>query len=65
MTPKWVLMRARLHDATDAVADGHLPDWARLAADLGYCDQPHLIRAFKAAIGTTPMEYLRRSAGGS
>lgn len=65
VTPKWVLMRARLHDATDAVADGDPPDWARLAADLGYCDQPHLIRAFKAAIGTTPMEYVRRSVAGT
>ncbi len=65
VTPKWVLMRARLHDATDAVADGLQPDWARLAAELGYCDQPHLIRAFKAAIGMTPAEYVRRSVDGS
>lgn len=65
VTPKWVLMRARLHDATDAVADELQPDWARLAAELGYCDQPHLIRAFKAAIGMTPAEYVRRSGGGA
>ena len=65
VTPKWVLMRARLHDATDAVADGVQPDWARLAAELGYCDQAHLIRAFKAAIGVTPAEYVRRSVDSS
>jgi AraC-like DNA-binding protein len=65
VTPKWVLMRARLHDATDAVADGHPPDWARLAAELGYCDQAHLIRSFKAAIGMTPVAYVRRSAEGA
>jgi AraC-like DNA-binding protein len=65
VTPKWVLMRARLHDATDAVAEEGQPDWARLAAELGYCDQAHLIRAFKAAIGTTPAEYVRRSRAGS
>ncbi len=65
VTPKWVLMRARLHDATDAVADHTQPDWARLAAELGYCDQAHLIRAFKAAIGMTPAEYVRRSVDGS
>lgn len=63
VTPKWVLMRARLHDATDAVAEETQPDWARLAADLGYCDQAHLIRVFKAATGVTPAEYARRSAG--
>lgn len=65
VTPKWVLMRARLHDATDAVADAGQPDWARLAADLGYCDQAHLIRAFRAAIGMTPGEYARRSRTGN
>jgi len=47
------------------VADERQPDWARLAAELGYCDQAHLIRAFKAAIGMTPAEYVRRSLGGS
>lgn len=61
VTPKWVLMRARLHDATDAVSGGGQPDWARLAAELGYCDQAHLSRAFKAAIGLSPAEYARRS----
>ena len=65
VTPKWVLMRSRLHDATDAVADGLQPDWPRLAAELGYCDQAHLIRAFKSAIGTTPADYVRRSVHGS
>jgi len=63
VTPKWVLMRARLHDATDAVAEDR-PDWAGLAADLGYCDQAHLIRAFSTGIGMTPAEYLRRSVSG-
>ncbi|MDQ3770779.1 MAG: AraC family transcriptional regulator, partial [Actinomycetota bacterium] len=38
---------------------------ARLAAELGYCDQAHLIRAFKAAIGVTPADYYRRSVDGS
>jgi len=65
VTPKWVLMRARLHDATDAVAGDLHPDWSRLAAELGYCDQAHLIRAFKAATGMTPVEYVRRSTTGS
>ncbi len=65
VTPKWVLMRARVHDATDAAGGGRQPDWALLAAELGYCDQAHLIRAFKAATGVTPAEYARRSVGGS
>ena len=61
VTPKWVLMRARLHDATDAVGDGTPPDWARLAAELGYCDQAHLVRAFTSVLGISPGEYVRRS----
>ncbi len=65
VTPKWVLMRARLHDATDAIAEDENPDWARLAVDLGYCDQSHLIRAFKSALGVTPVEYLQRCLGPS
>ncbi len=63
VTPKWVLMRARLHDATDAVTGDERPDWARLAADLGYSDQPHLIRAFTSTLGVTPAEYARRCLG--
>lgn len=65
LTPKWLLVRARLHDATDALADDPSPDWARLAADLGYCDQSHFIRAFKAAVGVTPTEYTARGVDGS
>lgn len=61
--PKWVLMRARLHDAVEALAEREQPDWARLADELGYCDQAHLIRSFKAATGTTPAQYVRQSAG--
>ena len=51
-------MRARLHDATDAVADERQTDWARLAADLGPFDLAHLIHAFKAAIGITPAKLI-------
>jgi AraC-like DNA-binding protein len=32
------------------------PDWAQLAADLGYFDQAHMIREFKALFGCTPGE---------
>ncbi|MFJ8472181.1 DUF6597 domain-containing transcriptional factor [Kitasatospora sp. NPDC094011] len=40
-SPKWVLRRARLHEAAErAAADGRL-DLAALAAELGYADQAH------------------------
>ena len=33
-------------------------DWAACAADLGWFDQPHLIRDFKRHTGVTPSHYL-------
>lgn len=42
------------------------PDWAGLAHDLGYCDQPHLIREFREFAGLTPGQFMDRalSSGG-
>jgi AraC-like DNA-binding protein len=56
VTPKWVLQRIRLHEAAERMADGE-GDWAGLAVDLGYFDQAHFIKAFKAVIGRSPAEY--------
>jgi AraC-like DNA-binding protein len=57
VSPKWVIQRYRLHEATEQVAAGESIDWAKLAVDLGYFDQAHLIKDFKAMIGLTPVEY--------
>ena len=56
VSPKWVLQRVRLHEAADRMADGE-HDWPRLALELGYFDQAHFIKAFKAAIGRSPADY--------
>lgn len=32
--------------------------WSDLAAEWGWCDQPHLIRDFKRHAGVTPMQYV-------
>ncbi|MFI7577316.1 helix-turn-helix domain-containing protein [Micromonospora sp. NPDC049497] len=56
--PKWVIRRYRLHEAIERAADGP-PDWATLAADLGYSDQAHLVRDFTAAAGVSPAAYAR------
>jgi AraC-like DNA-binding protein len=37
--------------------------WGRVATDLGYADQPHLIRDFKAFTGTTPTVFTAAPGG--
>lgn len=59
-SPTWVLRRYRLIDAAEAVRGGEPVSWAQLAADLGYADQAHLIRDFRAALGITPAAYVEK-----
>ncbi|MBD0737556.1 hypothetical protein BGM09_04370 [Streptomyces sp. CBMA29] len=59
-SPKWVLRRARLHEAAARADGGADIDWAALAADLGYADQAHLTRDFTAAVGAPPSRYASR-----
>ncbi|MCM0676968.1 AraC family transcriptional regulator [Micromonospora phytophila] len=56
--PKWVIRRYRLQEAIEQAA-GDPPDWATLAADLGYSDQAHLVREFSAVAGVSPAAYAR------
>jgi len=56
-SPKWVMRRARLHEAALQADGGEPVDWAALASDLGYADQAHLIRDFTATIGVPPSRY--------
>ncbi|WP_327162669.1 helix-turn-helix domain-containing protein [Streptomyces zaomyceticus] len=60
--PKWVILRYRIHEAlerAEAAEAGGTPDWAALAAELGYSDQAHLVRDFTATIGVPPTAYAR------
>jgi AraC-like DNA-binding protein len=61
-SPKWVIQRYRLHEAVELVAAGGAVSWSRLAADLGYFDQTHFAKAFKALVGQSPSEYARTLA---
>ncbi|MFJ4189561.1 DUF6597 domain-containing transcriptional factor [Kitasatospora sp. NPDC089509] len=56
-SPKWVLRRARLHEAAERAATAGMLDLAALAAELGYADQAHLTRDFTAAVGISPARY--------
>ena len=58
--PKWVIRRYRLREATARMEAGGRIDWAALAADLGYADQPHFVRDFTAMFGETPTRYAER-----
>lgn len=54
---KWIVRRARIQQCADLVSQGKQVAWARVAQELGYHDQAHLIRDFKAQIGLTPAAY--------
>ena len=58
--PKWVLQRARLHDAVDRIDSGRADDLSALALDLGWFDQAHFTRDFTALVGQSPAAYAAR-----
>ena len=62
VSPKWVMRRARLHEAAERADSGEPVDWAELASDLGYADQTHLTRDFTVTIGVSPSRYTAPSA---
>ena len=60
VSPKWVIQRYRLHEAAERLASGDSVGQSALAVDLGYSDQAHFVRDFKALIGTSPAAYARQ-----
>ena len=62
VSPKWVLRRYRLHEAAERIAEGRDGDWAATALELGYFDQAHFIRDFKALVGASPAQYAGAAA---
>jgi AraC-like DNA-binding protein len=63
VSPKWVIQRYRLHEAAERLASGDSVSQSALAVDLGYSDQAHFVRDFKALIGTSPAAYARQVRG--
>ncbi|HEX7927035.1 MAG TPA: AraC family transcriptional regulator [bacterium] len=60
VSPKWVIQRYRLHEAAEQLAAGAVTAGPDLALSLGYFDQAHFIRDFKAVVGVPPAEYAQR-----
>jgi AraC-like DNA-binding protein len=59
VSPKWVIQRYRLHEAAEQLAAGVSVSQATIAMNLGYSDQAHFVRDFKAIVGLSPAAYAR------
>ncbi|MCD9022527.1 DUF6597 domain-containing transcriptional factor [Cohnella silvisoli] len=59
VNPKGVIQRYRLHEVAEKIENGEAIDWVKLATDMGYYDQAHFIKDFKAILGKSPDEYIR------
>jgi AraC-like DNA-binding protein len=57
VSPKWCILRYRIHEALELAGTRPDIDWAALATDLGYADQAHLVRGFTATVGVPPTAY--------
>jgi len=57
--PKTLCRLARFQRIVRALEPLVRPNWARLAAQTGYADQPHLAREFRQYAGTTLTNYVR------
>ncbi|MUT66524.1 helix-turn-helix domain-containing protein [Paenibacillus sp. NEAU-GSW1] len=62
VSPKWVIQRYRMLEAAQAAANADTSetvDWPALAAELGFYDQAHFSKAFKALVGVSPESYAK------
>jgi AraC-like DNA-binding protein len=62
VTPKTFARVVRFERLLREARNGR-PDWAALAAELGYFDQAHLIADFRELAGVTPVPFFQSAAG--
>lgn len=55
--PKTYARQLQITAAALAAEEEVDPDWAAIAADAGFHDQPHMINAFQAEVGLTPSAF--------
>jgi transcriptional regulator GlxA family with amidase domain len=58
LSPKKAIQRYRLQAVAERALSDDI-DWASVAAELGYADQAHLSRDFRAVTGEAPASYSR------
>lgn len=61
LTPKWLIECRRLQAAATTLFADPTTDLAGLAADLGYTDQAHFTRRYRAVVGETPARTRRHA----
>ncbi len=61
LTPRRYGRLIRFQRAVARIAAGPISDWAGLAVELGYFDQAHFVRDFRAFAGVTPSAWHPRS----
>lgn len=61
VSPKFVLARYRVMEAAERLGTPAPAPLAALAGELGYADQAHLTREFKAQVGAAPRAYAARA----
>ncbi len=64
VNPKWIIRRYRLHEAAEQLASGRDVSLPALALALGYFDQAHFGKDFKALVGVSPVQYIKQVAQG-
>jgi AraC-like DNA-binding protein len=62
VSPKWLIERRRLQAAATRLFAEPATELAALAAELGYADQAHFTRRYRAVLGETP-DQTRRASG--
>lgn len=62
--PKQVIRRYRLLEAAGRLGRGEPVDQSELALALGYADQAHFVRDFRAVVGRPPARYATQQAPG-
>lgn len=65
VSPKWVIQRFRLQEASWRLAAQGVVDLSALAADLGFFDQAHFTRNFTRLVGQSPLAYWKSQQAAS